>query len=56
MGGRQETLMGLSGVGDIMLTCASEKSRNMHLGVELGRGRALGDILADGKTVEVPLL
>lgn len=36
-GGRQETLMGLSGIGDLMLTCCSETSRNMALGLELGR-------------------
>ncbi len=35
-GGRQETLMGLSGVGDLVLTCSSEISRNMSLGIELG--------------------
>ena len=52
IGGRPETLLGLSGIGDIMLTCGSEKSRNMHLGSELGRGTALSDIIAEGKTVE----
>jgi glycerol-3-phosphate dehydrogenase (NAD(P)+) len=36
-GGRQETLMGLSGIGDLMLTCSSETSRNMSLGMQLGR-------------------
>ncbi len=36
-GGRQETLMGLSGIGDLMLTCSSPTSRNMALGMELGR-------------------
>jgi glycerol-3-phosphate dehydrogenase (NAD(P)+) len=38
-GGRQETLMGLSGIGDLMLTCTSETSRNMSLGLELGQLR-----------------
>jgi glycerol-3-phosphate dehydrogenase (NAD(P)+) len=36
-GGRQETLMGLSGIGDLMLTCCSDTSRNTALGVELGQ-------------------
>jgi glycerol-3-phosphate dehydrogenase (NAD(P)+) len=36
-GGRQETLMGFSGFGDLILTCGSEMSRNMSLGIELGR-------------------
>jgi len=36
-GGRQETLMGLSGIGDLVLTCTSEASRNMSLGIELGK-------------------
>jgi glycerol-3-phosphate dehydrogenase (NAD(P)+) len=36
-GGRQETLMGLSGMGDVMLTCTSATSRNTALGMELGR-------------------
>jgi glycerol-3-phosphate dehydrogenase (NAD(P)+) len=52
LGGRQETLLGLSGVGDIMLTCASEKSRNMSLGMEIGKGRDISAILKAGKTVE----
>ncbi len=37
-GGRQETLMGLSGMGDLVLTCTSEISRNMSLGMDIGRG------------------
>ncbi|WP_374314153.1 NAD(P)H-dependent glycerol-3-phosphate dehydrogenase [Dongia sp.] len=45
-GGRPETLMGLAGLGDLVLTCSSPKSRNMSLGIELGQGRALSDILA----------
>lgn len=50
-GGRQETLMGLSGVGDIMLTCGSIKSRNMSLGFSLGQGTTLEDILSERKGV-----
>ena len=46
MGGRAETLMGLSGMGDLVLTCSSPLSRNMSLGMALGEGKALGEILA----------
>jgi glycerol-3-phosphate dehydrogenase (NAD(P)+) len=52
MGGKQETLLGLSGIGDIMLTCGSEKSRNMSLGIAIGKGVSLSEILENGKTVE----
>ena len=52
MGGRQETLLGLCGVGDITLTCSSEKSRNMSLGIQIGKGIDLSNILSAGKTVE----
>jgi glycerol-3-phosphate dehydrogenase (NAD(P)+) len=45
-GGRAETMMGLSGLGDLTLTCASTKSRNYSLGRALGEGEALGDIMA----------
>ena len=45
-GGRAETLTGLSGLGDLVLTCSSERSRNFALGVGLGQGRAVGDLLA----------
>lgn len=44
-GGREETLMGLSGMGDLVLTCSSAKSRNMALGIELGKGKSLRDIM-----------
>jgi len=50
-GGRAETLMGLSGLGDLILTAASEQSRNYSLGLALGRGRRLGEILASRKSV-----
>ncbi len=46
MGGRPETLMGLSGLGDLILTASSTQSRNYSLGEALGRGEALADILA----------
>jgi glycerol-3-phosphate dehydrogenase (NAD(P)+) len=46
MGARRETLAGLSGLGDLVLTCTGSLSRNRHVGVELGHGRPLGEILA----------
>lgn len=45
-GGRYETLMGLSGLGDLMLTCGSEKSRNMSFGIKIGQGMSREDILS----------
>ncbi len=45
LGGKMETLMGLSGVGDLVLTCGSQQSRNMSLGVALGRGDTLEKVL-----------
>jgi len=46
-GGRRETLAGLAGMGDLVLTCTGGLSRNRTLGVELGRGRKLAEVLAD---------
>lgn len=53
-GGRRETLAGLSGVGDLVLTCTGSLSRNRTVGFELGRGRKLPEILASlgGKVAE----
>ena len=53
-GGRPETLAGLSGIGDLVLTCTGALSRNRFVGYELGRGRALAEIVAglDGKVAE----
>lgn len=51
MGGRRETLSGLSGLGDLVLTCTGGLSRNRHVGMELGRGRPLAEILASMKMV-----
>jgi glycerol-3-phosphate dehydrogenase (NAD(P)+) len=51
MGGRRETLAGLSGLGDLVLTCTGHLSRNRHVGVELARGRQLPAILASMKMV-----
>ncbi|HVI91565.1 MAG TPA: NAD(P)H-dependent glycerol-3-phosphate dehydrogenase, partial [Dongiaceae bacterium] len=50
-GGKPETLMGLAGFGDLILTCCSTKSRNTSLGQELGAGRPLAQILAHRHTV-----
>jgi glycerol-3-phosphate dehydrogenase (NAD(P)+) len=50
-GGRAETLMGLSGLGDLVLTCTSLQSRNHSLGAALGEGRPLHDILAERRSV-----
>jgi glycerol-3-phosphate dehydrogenase (NAD(P)+) len=46
-GGRAETMAGLSGVGDLVLTCTGGLSRNRSVGVELGRGRKLPEIIRD---------
>jgi glycerol-3-phosphate dehydrogenase (NAD(P)+) len=48
LGGRRETVTGLAGIGDLMLTCSSEQSRNMSFGLALGRGATPAEIL-DGK-------
>lgn len=53
-GGHRQTLAGLSGIGDLVLTCTGNLSRNRSVGIELGRGRKLHDILAGlhGKVAE----
>lgn len=53
-GGAPETLVGLAGMGDLVLTCTGPLSRNRSVGLELGRGRALPEILAslNGKVAE----
>jgi glycerol-3-phosphate dehydrogenase (NAD(P)+) len=50
-GARRETLSGLSGLGDMVLTCTGDLSRNRHVGIELGRGRNLADILGGMRMV-----
>ncbi|MDX5982915.1 NAD(P)H-dependent glycerol-3-phosphate dehydrogenase [Sphingomonas echinoides] len=50
-GARAETLSGLSGLGDLVLTCSSTSSRNFSLGVGLGQGKRAADLLADRLTV-----
>jgi len=51
LGARPETLSGLAGLGDLVLTCTGALSRNRQVGIELGRGRALTDILAGMRMV-----
>lgn len=46
LGAKPDTLSGLAGLGDLVLTCTGALSRNRHVGFELGRGRALSDIFA----------
>ena len=48
LGAGSETLTGLSGLGDLILTCSSPQSRNFSLGIALGQGRPHGDKLAEG--------
>jgi glycerol-3-phosphate dehydrogenase (NAD(P)+) len=50
-GGRKETLAGLSGLGDLVLTCTGDLSRNRQVGVRLGLGESLGDILGGMRMV-----
>ena len=51
MGARRETLAGLSGFGDLVLTCSSTSSRNYSLGKGLGEGQRASDLMADRRTV-----
>ena len=51
MGGRRETLAGLSGLGDLVLTCSSTASRNFSLGLAIGEGRNPDELLSDRRTV-----
>lgn len=51
LGGKPETLMGLSGLGDLTLTCTSMQSRNFSLGAALGEGRRLSEILGERHSV-----
>ncbi len=50
-GGRRETLAGLAGMGDLVLTCTGDLSRNRTVGVELGRGRTLPEIIGSMRMV-----
>jgi glycerol-3-phosphate dehydrogenase (NAD(P)+) len=50
-GAKRETLAGLTGLGDLVLTCTGTLSRNRHVGIELASGRAVEDVLAGMKMV-----
>lgn len=53
LGGRSETLMGLAGLGDLVLTCTGDLSRNRRLGLALGRGQSLPEAIAEiGQVIE----
>jgi len=52
LGAQAETFAGLTGLGDLVLTATGDLSRNRTVGLEIGRGRALADILAGGMTAE----
>ena len=45
MGGKKATFSGLAGMGDLVATCSSSKSRNHHVGFQLGRGKSLEQII-----------
>jgi len=51
MGARAETFMGLSGMGDLVLTCTGDLSRNRQVGLKLGQGQKLSEIVAGARTV-----
>ena len=51
LGARPETFAGLAGLGDLVLTCTGHLSRNRSVGLEVGRGRALADVLAGTESV-----
>lgn len=51
LGAKRETLMGLSGLGDLVLTCSGTQSRNLSLGIALGEGRTLEQIMAGRRSV-----
>lgn len=51
LGAKRDTLSGLAGLGDLVLTCTGALSRNRYVGIELGKGRALAEILAGMKMV-----
>jgi len=51
LGARQETLSGLCGLGDLVLTCSSMTSRNMSLGAALGQGRSAKEVLGERRSV-----
>ena len=51
MGGKPRTLAGLAGLGDLVLTCTGDLSRNRSVGIELAKGRTLADIVGSTKMI-----
>lgn len=51
LGGRPETFAGLAGMGDLIATCISDKSRNHRVGVALARGKTLEEVVSEMKMV-----
>jgi glycerol-3-phosphate dehydrogenase (NAD(P)+) len=51
MGGKPQTLAGLAGLGDLLLTCTGDLSRNRRVGIELARGRKLDEIITSTRMV-----
>ena len=51
MGGKRDTLLGMCGIGDLMLTCSSMKSRNYSLGFALGEGKSMDEVLGSRNSV-----
>lgn len=51
LGAQPETLSGLAGLGDLVLTCTGSLSRNRHVGIQLGKGRPLAEVLAEMRMV-----
>jgi glycerol-3-phosphate dehydrogenase (NAD(P)+) len=51
LGAKSETMSGLAGLGDLVLTCNGTLSRNRHIGIELGKGRELKEIVSEMKMV-----
>ena len=51
LGGLPHTFVGLAGMGDLVVTCISRRSRNRHVGEQLGRGRSLDEVVAEMKMV-----
>ena len=47
MGGKRRTFAGLAGIGDLVATCSSAKSRNHHVGFQLGKGKKLEEIIEE---------
>jgi glycerol-3-phosphate dehydrogenase (NAD(P)+) len=53
LGGKQETFMGLAGLGDLVLTCTDDQSRNRRFGLALGQGKKMGEIIREiGQEIE----